>query len=341
MEHKRRRGFTLIELLVVIAIIAVLIALLLPAVQQAREAARRSTCKNNLKQIGIALHSYLEMKNMFPPGYIYMGDQVNAREMWGWSALLLPQLDQGPLFEQLDINNRRLEQILATGTGAGGLAPLTQTPLEIFRCPTDPGGSNGTTRVPQQRHFGGGRGVAAAGLGQFLVAPSNYMGVSGNRHQTPEQAATATPVEGNENNGVFSWNSNVRERDVTDGVSNTLMVGERDGFECKSGTWVGVRNSYNNGGQRGQWVVLGGAHGVTLTLNAYPWDNGNNGCAEGFSSMHAGGAHFLMGDGRVVFISENIHFNGAGRNAVNANAANMGTYQRLMRRNDKQTIGEF
>jgi hypothetical protein len=144
----------------------------------------------------------------------------------------------------------------------------------------------------------------------------------------------------NDNNGVFSYNSSVRERDITDGPSNTFMVGERDNAECRGGTWIGVRNSYTGTGGRGQWVVLGGAAGASTVLNADPWD-GNNLCGEGFSSLHAGGAHFLLGDGSVRFISENIHFDSTNRNANNANAANMGTYQRLMRMNDKQVVGDF
>jgi prepilin-type N-terminal cleavage/methylation domain-containing protein len=161
MEQKRRRGFTLIELLVVIAIIAVLIALLLPAVQQAREAARRSQCKNNLKQIGIALHTYLEKQKMFPPGYIYNAPDITPnRETWGWAAMLLPELDQAPLFEQLNVNRDTLQQVLATGTA--GRANLLRTPLEAFHCPTDPGRKqrrhSGSSEPPlrrRRRHHGG------------------------------------------------------------------------------------------------------------------------------------------------------------------------------------------
>lgn len=336
-REPNRRGFTLIELLVVIAIIAVLIALLLPAVQQAREAARRSTCKNNLKQIGIALHNYHESNKAYPPGYIWPEAVRGATEQWGWPALLLPQIDQAPLFDQLGVNNFTLEEVLATGLT--GKAKLLQTPIEVFQCPTDPGGNNGKVLVHQNRHFGGGVGTNAGGLGNFLPAASNYMGVGGNRERTPSQAAANTNGR-NDTNGIFSWNSKVALRDITDGASNTFVVGERDGESCRSGSWVGVRNPWSGTGGRGQYYVLGGAHGNSTLLNAIPW-NGNNRCGEGFSSLHQGGAHFLLGDGSVRFISENIHFKHNNRNANNANAVNMGTYQRLMRRNDKQPVANF
>jgi prepilin-type N-terminal cleavage/methylation domain-containing protein len=341
MERKHKRGFTLIELLVVIAIIAVLIALLLPAVQQAREAARRSTCKNNLKQIGIGLHNYHETHKMYPPGYVWDAPSQAANEQWGWPAFLLPQIDQAPLFEQLGVNDFTLRQVLATGTGATGKAPLLQTPLAVYRCPTDPGGNNGANLVHQDRHFGGGVGTGEGSLGNFLPAVSNYMGVAGNRERTASQAAANTNGM-DDTNGIFSWNSRVAERDVVDGLSNTFMVGERDAETCRGGTWIGVRNAWSGTGARGHWVVLGGAHGASTVLNAPPW-NGNNLCGEGFSSLHAGGAHFLLGDGSVRFISENIHFDSTNRNAAggSANSRNMGTYQRLMRRNEKQPVGDF
>jgi type II secretory pathway pseudopilin PulG len=331
----------LIELLVVIAIIAILIALLLPAVQQAREAARRTQCRNHLKQIGLALHNYHDTYLTFPPAYIHdtRFDNQAGHEAWAWSAFLLPQLDQAPLFNQLRINELTLEQVLATGNGAGGLAPLLQTALSVYRCPSDTGG-NGVL-VHDDRHFGGGRGTNAAGLGNFLPAASNYMGVLGNEDRTPSVVAGLTPPVDN-NNGIFSHNSSVKLRDIVDGPSNTFLVGERDTVNGRSGTWIGIRNSWSGTGQRGMFTAVGGAHGNSLVLNAPPPPPfNNNTCAEGFSSLHEGGAHFLMGDGRVQFISENIHFDSRNRNARNANAANMGTYQRLMRRDDNQPIGEY
>lgn len=127
----RKRGFTLIELLVVIAIIAILIALLLPAVQQAREAARRSTCKNNLKQIGIALHNYHDTHSVLPPGVLMFddgsGDPDPDLGNWGWNTFLLPYIDQAPLYNQLTPNGANFP------TSAAG--SLIQTVVPILVCP--------------------------------------------------------------------------------------------------------------------------------------------------------------------------------------------------------------
>ncbi len=153
MEHKGKRGFTLIELLVVIAIIAILIALLLPAVQQAREAARRSTCKNNLKQLGLGLHNYHETYKMFPIGHQYRGNfdgnltNEHGGSGFAWSFSILPFIDQAPLFEQFNSS-------LAIASAPN--AALTQTVLPIYNCPSDDKPTNrdgrGTApvRLPQQ-----------------------------------------------------------------------------------------------------------------------------------------------------------------------------------------------
>jgi len=131
-KHRLRRGFTLIELLVVIAIIAILIALLLPAVQQAREAARRTQCKNHLKQIGLAIHNYHDTHNTFPPGYIARIPQnitSSERGLYGWGAFVLPYMDQAPLYNLLQVGNVPLETNAVTNLAA------LQTPLPAFSLP--------------------------------------------------------------------------------------------------------------------------------------------------------------------------------------------------------------
>jgi len=342
---KRRPGFTLIELLVVIAIIAILIALLLPAVQQAREAARRTQCRNNLKQIGLALHNYHDIYGSFPPGFIRWSPSdpleawrgANNHEGWGWGALLLPQLDQAPLFNQLNINSMKLEDYLALGRPA---AKVLQTPLQVFQCPSDSGGGG---IVHQNRHFGGGVGTRRGGLGRFRPSISNYIGVRGTRDQ---------PQRRNDTHGMFFFNSSIKMRDVVDGSSNTLFIGERDTLKCRSGTWIGVRNP-RGGGSRGIWYTIG--HVRTL-LNApdppFRWSS-NNGCGESFGSLHEGGAFFALVDGSVQFISENIEYSdqcrtvGGRRRCVwhrftpgDQNFSWLTVYIRLARRNDGFPTGD-
>ncbi len=200
----RRRGFTLIELLVVIAIIAILIALLLPAVQQAREAARRSTCKNNLKQIGLALHNYHETFSAFPQakvvrsGYSYAPcpGWINGSG-FSWRVMILPQIDQAPLYEQSVTENVGLTGCGPQGGTAAQRDALLSTDLAFYVCPSDNSRLNTTN------------------------APTNYPGIAGS-----DQFHGWNDVATNQNTvGVMNWNGS-SIRDVVDGMSNTAFVGE-------------------------------------------------------------------------------------------------------------------
>lgn len=183
----KRRGFTLIELLVVIAIIAILIALLLPAVQMAREAARRTQCRNNLKQLGLALHNYHDTHTTFPPGLIAAND--NFRDgMHSGLAMLLPQLEQSAVYNQLDFNVSWRDPVNAAATSAH---------ISAFRCPSSIGG------LPQN--------------GGFDLPVTDYVFSKGTR---------AWLCLNGETSGMFDINSRVRARDVTDGLSNTFAMGE-------------------------------------------------------------------------------------------------------------------
>ncbi len=304
--HRARRSsaFTLIELLVVIAIIAILIALLLPAVQQAREAARRSNCKNNLKQIGLGLHNYHSTHKTFPPGFIDDTPVVDNKAQWAWGAMLLPYMDQANLFNELGVNDRTPDQ----AENAIGAGPF-QTVLAAYRCPSSPGedlvpeDASGACVIECQRSF--------LTFDVEFPALSNYVAVNGSVDDVTEDAVA---------NGMFYGNSNVSIRDITDGTSNVTAIGER-GIRNGAGAWFGVRDT-NGSGDRSVALVVGATSGAMNPQQTADAD----GLEIVFSSFHDGGAHFLMGDGAVRFISENI---------------NLTLYQRLSQIADGNTIGEF
>lgn len=313
-----QRGFTLIELLVVIAIIAILIALLLPAVQQAREAARRSNCKNNLKQIGLALHNYHETFRIFPPGWIGTPATGQNANFLAWSTMILPYVDQAPLYNQISSS---LFSNTTTTTGwleiadVATIAPTTQamTIIPGYNCPSDPmGGRNTDLPSPGQSHAWG---------------KSNYPGV---RDSFYLNGTTGVTAKGSFNNS----NSTVRFRDMTDGTSNIIMVGERATLDSatpaitrRGAIWIGFQDL--PGVQSGINSITGAASSAaagsgTTTADATQLINQSSGNA--FSSPHVGGCHFLMGDGKVRFISENI---------------NGETYSWLAGINDGNVVGEF
>ncbi len=290
----RPRGFTLIELLVVIAIIAILIALLLPAVQQAREAARRSQCKNNVKQFGLALHNYHDTHKVFPPGYV---DQTGGGSNWGWAAYLLPMLDQAPAYKRLNPGSTTLEAAAA----AAGTRTILQTGMAAFRCPSDTGPVLNTARQITD----GGTAVS--------IATSNYIASNSSDHQSD---TPGTPGGSYRADGLFYRNSNRRLRDVTDGASNTIFLGERS-WEVQSG---GSTITFRAGIVFGMQGTIPSPGPVTYQSNPnfssilggmvrHINSDDTNYSPLSYSSQHTGGAHFLMGDGAVRFISENVQFN--------------------------------
>jgi len=193
---QQQRGFTLIELLVVIAIIAILVALLLPAVQQAREAARRSQCKNNLKQFGLALHNYHDVHSTFPMGVTY---DTSFAAWWewsgvGWGARVLPFIDQAPLFNQIRFD-------VKSPANDGVNASVKSAVLPVFRCPSDPG------RAPANSH-----------------GPTSYVICSGSNANSAAWGGGSTGA--NNGRSVLFGNSKTNFRDITDGTSNTMVISE-------------------------------------------------------------------------------------------------------------------
>ncbi|TWT38585.1 DUF1559 domain-containing protein [Blastopirellula retiformator] len=284
-SHHRRRGFTLVELLVVIAIIGVLIALLLPAVQQAREAARRMTCSNNLKQIGLSLHNYHDTYNRLPPGI------VTSNQLC-WSAQLLPFIEQGNLWDALGTAGAfdgPWEDITAvTTTGVGNRPPLAQTPLSAFICPSDPGGD-------LNKKLGGASSI--------YFGKSNYVGIFSAYYNATDPVATGSG--GSDRPAVFTDNSETKFRDIIDGLSNTVIVAERgtQGGPCGS-LWIGYHSDF--GGSISGSIA---AFQVRLRMERVSNDTDyviNGSSNYNPSSMHPGGAQFLFGDASVQFLPETI-----------------------------------
>jgi prepilin-type N-terminal cleavage/methylation domain-containing protein/prepilin-type processing-associated H-X9-DG protein len=329
--HSRRsRGFTLIELLVVISIIAVLMALLLPAVQQAREAARRTQCKNNLKQIGLALHNYESTHRVFPPAYVgnpyvdgtsfgvpYADQYRNGPNGWAWGTLLLPQLEQSAIAAALDPN---------VPCWSPAVAKAAATKVSVFLCPSATGGSDGFDiqkegadaehGVPILRNdgstirFAHSHYVTNAGIHQPWGRTTPYCYDYDIPEPVPENGNRPARVD-----GPFYRNSRTRVASVPDGLSNTIFIGEHSSI-LSNKTWVGV--------------VPNAVTPPRLDLRPWPSENNGAGCLVGVHSgpdthdhpeviihcpnnpfghtdemwgEHGAGCNILMGDGSVRYMS--------------------------------------
>jgi len=340
--HARRSAFTLIELLVVIAIIAILIALLLPAVQQAREAARRTQCRNNLKQIGLALHNYHDTYNTFPTSvtYAYNGG-TTASPSWQprnftWIQAILPYIDQAPLYNQINFSLPAYTQTLPS------TQPLREVMLNGYLCPSDPG-------------FGG-----PGATGGF--AWTNYAVNEGydwwDRRNSPL-------------GGTFGVGFYCRMRDIVDGTSNTILVGEvtsqgyGGGFQRMGGGQIrtgGISNAVMRASMvgpitdgaakgwgypepsgvpaNGWWSKALSGSNPHIFRPSYLYTAALNGDWHGPNSRHTGGAHFLMGDGTVRFISQNLQYV-VEATLTPANSRGGGVWGALNTYMGNESVGEF
>jgi prepilin-type N-terminal cleavage/methylation domain-containing protein/prepilin-type processing-associated H-X9-DG protein len=273
-----RRAFTLIELLVVIAIITVLIGLLLPAVQKVRDAAARSSCQNNLKQIGLALQNYHDVNRQFPPGYTSgvgpSGEDTGPG--WGWAAFILPYMEQQPLFSQINLSvpiESSQHAAVRTVIVKPYLCPSDTAPLTF---PVGPASANGqlTSTTCQ-------------------LAPASYTGNFG---------VSEPGVDGE---GVFFRNSRVRIGDITDGTSQTILAGERS-YRYSQTTWVGTVTGTKAVPSPGSPLPVEVDEPANFVLShvgemaagaSRPYEINN------YSSNHTGGAMFVFADGHVRFLT--------------------------------------
>ena len=346
-RNRSRSGITILEVVVVIIILLVLAALLLPATRRAREPARRSQCKSNLKQIGLALMNYHDVHNAFPPGWI-AAESPDHSSGFGWHYQILPFFNSAPLFEKFDSTQK-----LSTKTS--GNAELASTILTATRCSSDAGTDQAESRW--MTPLGTTNYVGNFGVG----IPTTYSMMPGSGGDL---------VDTKYLQGIFGPNSHVRIRDVKDGMSNVVMVGERrmphEGVEWPIGKQDGRFNSYWAGipnlaavnplvvvatGTGGQIELNGEDDKLPATGNmavvmspeerkSLPYfainknprlgvtlsgDNQDMVTA-GFSSWHTGGCQLVLGDGTVRFVSENIDAT---------------IYSNLLRRSDGKTLGEF
>ncbi|MEZ6058609.1 MAG: DUF1559 domain-containing protein [Planctomycetaceae bacterium] len=306
----RRRGFTLIELLVVIAIIAILVALLLPAVQSVREAARRSQCQDQLHNFVIAVHNYEGALKRLPPGAAAR-QGGHGPSMW---VQLLPYIEQKPLYDAI-ASKGWVDQWWFGSTNAGTVAlkgAVGGATMDIFNCPSSPldtvKSSGSTPSVPLQM--------------------TDYIPIAGS--DIHSSTATVTPGRAS-SGGVFHSNEAVRMAKITDGTSNHLWIGEqgnfaytgttkaddRNGGNNTGGIYMGVKNGYvPNGGSPAHDANVGNQDRrcynfttVRYQINTTTRPSGGAGisdCNVPIRSAHPGGAHFGIGDGKVVFLSENV-----------------------------------
>jgi prepilin-type N-terminal cleavage/methylation domain-containing protein len=307
---RRRPAFTLVELLVVIAIIGILVGLLLPAVQAAREAARRMQCSNNVKQIGIAFHNYHDTTRCFPINYAMRG--LNGFPNTGpgiansgrsWLQMILPYIEQGPLYNNIDFTVGLQPKTSAPTTPVGRNRLVAQTVIATFLCPSDD--SNDGGKLPSRSDLNETTApadvwavtcyIACAGsnwnAGVFAWTNSGATGVGGKNSGQSDGL--------NYGNGVIcsnqtNVNSPTRMRDVTDGTSNTFIVGEAMPGWSQWNWW------YNPNAVTATCAIpLNRVLKVAKNIGDWP----NN---YAFASRHVGGGQFAMGDGSVRFVSDNI-----------------------------------
>lgn len=363
---RSRRGFSMVEVLVVLGLLSLFLALLLPSIHSSRVAARKVSCLSNLRQIGLALQSYASAHGGFPPGVteppivpdIRAADAPpvfkNFYSSYGWATRLLPDLDQASLYDVLNISRRTLEELVEKPSETRILLSM---PLPIFRCPLDVAGETMETAPlpPASRYLN--RTFRVDTTDPIFGGTSSYVGCAG----IYDPRFPTGPLPRGQNNGILYVGSFTRDVDITDGMSNTIIVGERAYFQG-SATWVGSANTRGEfeGGPgsclgRTYWIVnaIPENPGVLVEPGDGQIVQGAWTARSGFSSYHEGGANFLFADGSVRFISDMIDSRVSEKPGVSppqgdavaqgydVDLESLGVYQRLGIRNDDQPPGQF
>ncbi|PQO29090.1 DUF1559 domain-containing protein [Blastopirellula marina] len=318
---RHRFGFTLVELLVVIAIIGVLIALLLPAVQQAREAARRMQCSNNLKQLALGFHNHHDTFGDFPPAFREDIDVDSNQPNWAWGAFISPFVENGNATEVMNFPKGTALQAIDDAA----MRAVMERPVAMFTCPSDTNdGVNSVRKV-------------SGSSGQHATALSNYVGnLTHERYNYKQWGSGAWQLQ----TGIMAAGTQFGIRDVTDGTSNTILLGEKVlenlGSQCgTNGSGVPyvaraamayvARGSSSTNWRSANDVTFNGDGGVNdCTIWEFP---------QGISSRHPGGTLIAMVDGSVRFLAETIqHANDVAPNS---------TYEYLLDRADGQPVSDF
>ncbi|HSG70227.1 MAG TPA: DUF1559 domain-containing protein [Planctomycetaceae bacterium] len=279
MKTRQRTAFTLIELLTVLSIVAVLSALMLPGIVQSQDAARANACKNNLKQMGLAMHNYHDVYNTFPPGWVAKDQKAESGPWIGWQTSILPFVEQAALYEQINF-----EDYSKTDD------KIWKTSLEIYRCPSDP--------------------MVDLNPIRGKLATSSYSGNAGSQRLP----GSVDPLK--THNGIFWWNSNCGLRNIVDGTSNTFLAGERC-ITSGGGIWMGLTKNRNEND-----ALSDCSHHSQL-----------NKSITSFSSMHPGVVQFVLCDGSVRSVSEDID--------SSEDEKQPGTFQKLAQKDDGFPVGDF
>ncbi len=305
-SRSRTVGFTLIELLVVIAIIGILIALLLPAVQYAREAARRTACRSNLRQIGIAMHNYLDVHRVLPKGG-YGGnlataalyETANAKQcrLMSWGTALLPYVEQASLYQQWDQSQWYLQP---------SNQALAAVPLTVYLCPSSPlpalranGDNTNSTPLYARTDYGGNFGERGIRCYPLTNCQNNYSELGDNSGQ-PRGTMMLQPIA--------SFRSlTIRIQDIPDGTSQTILVGEAP--NAIHGIWAGHKNVMDQSAPLNARLAVTSPYQSCRITAAQSALEGRLGCDSGgqeFHSYHTGGVSFAFADGSARLVSENI-----------------------------------